>query len=134
MTQEEAILVSLTQQLQAAVTSLQYDIGLLKQVTSQILSNTQATDNQLRPVAPISPTLTPAPGQITIAWNAVNGAETYTIYWGSSPNAQGNVIRMVTNTYVLTGLSTGQQYWVYMTAVNRAGESAPSPISTATPT
>ncbi len=133
MTQEEAILISLAQQLQADITSLQSAIGLLQQVTAQILTNTQATDNQLKPATPITLTLTPGPGQITIAWNAVSGAETYTIYWGSNPSAYGNVIRGITNTYILSGLTPGQQYWVYMTAVNRAGESAPSPISSTTP-
>ncbi|HQI82145.1 MAG TPA: fibronectin type III domain-containing protein [Deltaproteobacteria bacterium] len=73
----------------------------------------------------------------TITWNAVQGANSYTIYWSTTTGvtpASGTAITGVTSPYAHTGLTNGTTYYYVVTAVNHDGESAPSAQVSCRPT
>ncbi|MBT0653166.1 fibronectin type III domain-containing protein [Geobacter luticola] len=75
--------------------------------------------------------------QVTVSWNGVSGATSYNIYWSTTAGvtpATGTRITGVTSPYVHTGRTAGTTYYYVVTAVNSAGESAPSAQVSATPT
>ena len=80
--------------------------------------------------------LTEGNGQITITWTTVAGADSYNIYYDTSPGVTktSNKISDVTAPYTHTGLINGTVYYYIVTAVNTAGESDPSSEISATPT
>ena len=67
--------------------------------------------------------------QITLNWNAVSNATSYTIFWNTVPtqakykNAEQEDQRMddVTNTFIHTSLTAGQEYYYRVAAFNQAG-------------
>ncbi len=85
----------------------------------------------LLPEPPGLPAVLGADKQITLSWNAVNGAVTYRVYW----NSKGGVA--VTDTHldvsassvVHTGLANGSVYFYRIAALNAGGE---SPLSAET--
>jgi fibronectin type 3 domain-containing protein len=84
---------------------------------------------------PIGISATPGNGQVTIAWMAAKDATSYNIYWSTTPGvttANGTKITDVTSPYVHLGLTDGATYYYVVTAVNKDGESAPSPQVSAT--
>jgi len=87
------------------------------------------------PSPPTGLTATAGDGQVALTWTAAGGADSYTVNRrtvggsGYAPLAIG-----VTGTdYVDAGLTNGTAYSYVVTAVNAAGESAPSNEASATP-
>ena len=89
-------------------------------------------------VVPGSPTISTAVGgigQVTVTWGAVSGATSYNLYWAqgmSVSTASGTKASPVTSPQVISGLANGTTYAFIVTAVDSYGESAPSPVITAT--
>lgn len=87
------------------------------------------------PAAPSGVTATGGAKQVTLSWPAVSGTTSYNVYWSTASGvtiANGTRIAGATSPYVHTGLSAGTSYYYVVTAVNGAGESAPSTQATAT--
>ena len=86
--------------------------------------------------APASGLQTTAGDQrITINWDAVQGADSYNIYWfnTSGTGTNGTKISGVTSPFYHDGLTNGTNYYYVITAVNAVGESATSTELTDTP-
>ncbi len=84
---------------------------------------------------PIGVTATPGNGRVTITWPAVKDVTSYNIYWSTTPGvttANGTKITGATSPYVHLGLIDGTTYYYIVTAVNKDGESTPSPEVSAT--
>jgi uncharacterized protein YccT (UPF0319 family) len=92
------------------------------------------------PTAPAAPTGVSAVGgatQATISWPAVTGATSYNLYWSTTTGVTpltGTMIANAISPNVQTGLSAATTYFYVVTAVNAAGESAPSAQASATTT
>jgi len=74
-------------------------------------------------------------GSVSLSWNTVTGAISYNIYWnstGSVTNADTKIADVDTP-YTHTDLSNDTTYYYIVTAVNSAGESAPSDEISMTP-
>lgn len=90
-------------------------------------------------VAPSVPTdvsLTTAPGEITVVWTGVAGASTYTLAYNTADSTTGatEVADLTDTNYTITGLTNDVIYYVFVKAVNSAGESAYTDTQNATPT
>lgn len=87
------------------------------------------------PAAPANVSITAGDGRVTLSWDAVAGADSYDLYWKTSPGVTitDAVIEGVTSPYVLTGLANGTACYCAITAINAAGESILSAEVTATP-
>ncbi len=96
-----------------------------------------ATPQQVTPPsAPTNLTATAGNTTITLHWTASPGATSYNIYRSLSGNGEGTTPYKtgVTGTsFMDTGLADGTTYFYKVTAVNSAGESAPSNEASATP-
>ncbi len=80
-------------------------------------------------------TAVPGNGQVTISWTAQADATSYNIYWATTPGVtttSGSKITGVASPFIHSGLSGGATYYYVVTAVNKDGESAPSPEVSAT--
>ncbi|MCL5022126.1 MAG: fibronectin type III domain-containing protein [Nitrospirae bacterium] len=89
--------------------------------------------------APVNVSATAGNEQVTITWDAVDGATSYNIYWSNTPGvtrATGMKIADVASPYVhLTGDgSNGRIFYYVVTAAGADGESAESAEVNATPT
>lgn len=91
-------------------------------------SQASATPAPPLPAAPTGVTATPGDTQVTIAWTTVAGPTSYNIYWSTTAGAglTGTKITGAANPYIQTGLTNATTYYYVVTAVNAAGESAPS--------
>jgi hypothetical protein len=91
------------------------------------------------PGAPGNVQLIAAERQLTVTWEEAAGAASYELYYGSAadteegatrPNAHGeSVTRYGTTTAVVTSLSNGVTYYVWVKALNEAGETWSEPAS-----
>jgi hypothetical protein len=64
-------------------------------------------------------------GAVTVWYRKSNNADTYNIYYGKEPGVYTRKITGVTfDSYSISGLKSGQPYYVAVTAVNSSGESA----------
>lgn len=66
---------------------------------------------------------------VTLSWNPSAGADSYVIYWSESQGVtptNGAAIREAQTPHLQDGLTAGKRYHYVVTAVNAAGESAPS--------
>lgn len=101
---------------------------------SAIKTTTPAVQVQI-PSNPSGLSATAGVGQATISWGSVANATSYTIYYlqapaspqvaGTTVKAANNAITNVTSPFVVTGLTSGLNYWFAVTASNSAGEGAP---------
>ncbi len=77
-------------------------------------------------------------GEITLSWESVTDADSYTIYWSATSGVtklQCTMILNITSTsYTHTGLTSGVTYYYLVTAVSSSGESDESSEVSATPT
>ena len=74
--------------------------------------------------APSSLTANSAAGQVTLDWNTVSGANSYTVYWDNDPdvNYSSTAITSVSkNYYIHSGLDNGTTYFYKVAGVNSAG-------------
>jgi len=81
--------------------------------------------------------------QITLNWNAVSNATSYTVFWNTEPT-QSNYNNAVaidnmtegitTNSYVHTGLADNETYYYRVAALNQAGSKGLSSEASAIPT
>ncbi|NIO16688.1 MAG: hypothetical protein GTN70_06780 [Deltaproteobacteria bacterium] len=89
------------------------------------------------PDPPTNPTATGGDGEVTLSWNVVGNATGYNIYWSTSPSVSPStgtkIGGITTNTYAHSALTNGVTIYYVVTAVNSAGESAPSVEVSATP-
>ncbi|MCK7477120.1 MAG: fibronectin type III domain-containing protein [Candidatus Moduliflexus flocculans] len=86
--------------------------------------NDQYTATTVAPARPGAPTLTPATGQLTVAWTAVLGASGYEIYWGTVDNtavASGPQAATASPS-LISSLTNETLYYVWLRAVNSAGK------------
>ena len=94
-------------------------------------------------VAPASLTAQPGNAQVSLSWAVPTGAGAstltgYNVYEGTAPGHEAgapvNGATPVAGTnYLVTGLANGQDYYFEVTAINSAGEGAPSAEASATP-
>ena len=92
-------------------------------------STTGAAPVPTLPAAPAGVSATGGTKQVTVSWPAVTGATSYNIYWSSASGvttANGTKVAGATSPAVLAGLADSTTYFVIVTAVNAAGESAAS--------
>jgi len=88
---------------------------------------------------PAAPTLSAVGSDtlVSLGWTSVSGATSYNLYWSTTAGvtpANGTKIAGVVGTlYTQSGLTNGTTYYYVVTAVNAAGESAPSAPVAATP-
>ena len=81
--------------------------------------------------APTGLSTTAGVHQIQVSWNSVSGATSYNLYWSNSSGlttANGTKISVTGTSYTQTGLSWTSPVYYLVTAVDSAGESAPSTI------
>lgn len=88
------------------------------------------------PLAPLNIHVDAGNGQATVSWDASDGATSYNLYYGTSATvskATGTKVTGVTSPRILAGLSSGTTYYMIITAVSAAGESADSFYAMTTP-
>lgn len=68
---------------------------------------------------------------ISLAWEPVDLAEKYRLYWGVTEDDQDNVVETVETSLVLTGLEDGVTHYFRVSAVNFMGESPQSGLESA---
>jgi len=81
------------------------------------------------PGAPAGVTATGGTRQVSVDWAPVTGATSYNLYWSATdgvPLADRTKVTSASRPAVLTGLADGVTYYAVVTAVNGAGEGAPS--------
>jgi endo-1,4-beta-D-glucanase Y len=88
------------------------------------------------PEAPEAPDLTEGDTLLGVAWNAVEGATAYEVWYHTAINAASAVkwgSDVTATTATITGLTNGTAYYVWIKAKNSTGTSGFSPVATATP-
>ena len=115
-----------------AITGLKYDTTYyiwVKAINSAGESGESArekiTTPEAIPTAPVQNELTASGNSITVSWNPVEGATSYTVYYGTSTyvsNAQSIIAGDVTST-TINNLAYKKTYYTWVTATNSAGES-----------
>ena len=87
-------------------------------------------DDEIAPrSSPQNVSASPGEGEVTISWNAVEGALSYNIYWSRSTvvtTINGTLISNAVSPLTHAGLSFGATYYYIVIAVNGAGEGIPS--------
>jgi 6-phosphogluconolactonase (cycloisomerase 2 family) len=88
------------------------------------------------PAAPKSIGIVVGSGQATISWPAVQGAESYNLYWAAGTSvsvSSGTKIPNAVSPQTITGLSNGTQYAFMVTSVNNYRESAAGTLAAVIP-
>jgi len=103
---------------------------------SPIASGTPSAYAATPPVPQDAPSVIAGSGQLTLSWQAVEGAESYEVWAGTSTNpviATKSRDGVEVLSAVITGLTNGTQYYVWIKAKNSVGVSNFSPMATGTP-
>jgi titin len=82
------------------------------------------------------PRVTPGDRQLTVSWTAVEGAAAYELWYGTSDNAasaQQFGSEVTQHSVIITGLTNGTLYYVWVKVKNSAGTSGFGPSSSGTP-
>ena len=88
-----------------------------------------------KPAAPTGLAATPGSTQAALTWNAVSGATSYTVYYGTANGGPYPAkTTSTTNSKTVTGLVNGTAYYFVVTATDANGPSAISTQISATPT
>ena len=80
--------------------------------------------------------LTPLVQGVQLSWNAVNGADSYNLYWSTSSGVTPQTstrITAVTSPHTVSSLTVGTAHYFVVTAVNAGGEGQASAEVSATP-
>src|SRR5439155_23392122 len=89
---------------------------------------------QAPPSAPTGLTATAGNAQVSLSWNSVTGATSYSVYRSTTSGLETLVQSGLTvTTYTDTSRSKGTTYFYQVTASNVGGESAKSAEASATP-
>lgn len=86
-----------------------------------------------KPATPKGVTVTPGDRSVTVTWDPVPGATSYTIYYTTDTGATGVIENVKGSPYVVTGLENGVTYTFSVTAVNSKGESGTSDAQSSRP-
>ena len=93
--------------------------------------------SSIAPAAPASLVATAGNGQISLFWTAPPGSTTFNIYYSTSKGVTKSTGTKISGVlfpiFALSGLTDGQTYYIVVTAVNSAGESAISNEASAEP-
>ena len=73
-----------------------------------------------KPAAPVNLVVTPGDGRLDVTWDAVEGANSYTVEWRESGTVREQ--EETTNAAALTGLVNGTAYSLRVKAANEVGE------------
>lgn len=90
-------------------------------------------------IAPATPTsglsATAGDQRVTVNWDPVEGADSYTIYWSDTPGTGtgGTASTVISPPFYHDGLTNGSTYYYVVSAGNVVGESAASTEVSATP-
>lgn len=91
--------------------------------------------NATAPSVPVGVVVSANNAANTLQWNPATGATGYNLYWSTSAGAgvSGTKIANISSPYTHTSLVNGTTVYYVITAVNAAGESAPSVEASGTP-
>ena len=67
--------------------------------------------------------------QVTLAWDVVQDAKSYNVYWNDASGVKkhnGNKVSTLNNSVIIKGLKRGTTYYFVVTAINESGESKES--------
>ena len=81
------------------------------------------------PAAPVQSAPTGGAGKVTVQWAAVDGAESYTVYYGTSEkitSALKAYTGITRTSYTIQGLDAGTTYYTWVKAVLADGQTGPS--------
>ena len=99
--------------------------------------NTTPVDNLVAPGAPGIATVTSADSQLTISWNAVEGAAAYEVWYSGTDDpatAKQNGADIADTESLITGLANGTTYYIWLKAKNTAGKSGFGTMASGIPT
>lgn len=88
------------------------------------------------PSAPTMLQAEPGDQSITLRWDPVAGASSYTLYWSQSTSVNtysGTPLEGAQSPFLHAGLTNGLNYAYVLVAVNTLGPGEPSPVATAQP-
>lgn len=118
------------------LTGLTNDTPYYFVVTAVISGTDQAVSREVaaipsspEPQTPLNITATPGSGQVSLTWDAVTNASSYSLLWSTSTPVTASANRIdniMSPTYTHAGLTNGQNYYYALVALNSRG---PSPLS-----
>jgi hypothetical protein len=88
------------------------------------------------PAAPAAPTVIPGDKQLVVIWDAVSGAASYEVWYGSANSSESAAkfgADVNGTTVTITSLTNGTTYYVWIKAKNAIGASDFSPSGSKTP-
>ncbi|MEM7432908.1 MAG: fibronectin type III domain-containing protein [Pseudomonadota bacterium] len=100
---------------------------------SEDSAEVQAVAMQQPPAPATGVIAEPGNSEVTIEWNDLPDADSYSVFWGTNPGGGGTEVANVTSPYVVTGLTNSQTYYLSVTGTNAAGQGSPSRVVEATP-
>jgi hypothetical protein len=85
------------------------------------------------PAAPAGLTATPGDGQVTLSWNAVASATSYTVRYGTASGVYVQTLPAASTSATVTGLANGTPYFFVVSASNASGPGSNSAEASSTP-